>query len=232
MNELYHYGTRGQKWGIRNYQNPDGSLTSAGRIRYGVSEAVKKAPGAIQKGYEGTTKAISTGYKAGKRVVKDASKATSTIYNDGKSALRAVRRVKDPNPNSKKNTDWDVKNRRKLSDEDIQKRIERMQNEKRMKELNMELNHPVKKEFVNAGKKAATAALAGIAMYSMYELGKNAPNLIRKGEAAIYYSKPGLTRNVMSKATYKNATFENVRKNIDPKYLANFMGGGNPLKKK
>ena len=35
-NELYHYGVKGQKWGIRRYQNPDGSLTDEGLIRYGV----------------------------------------------------------------------------------------------------------------------------------------------------------------------------------------------------
>lgn len=33
-NSLYHYGIRGQKWGIRRYQNPDGSLTPEGRARY------------------------------------------------------------------------------------------------------------------------------------------------------------------------------------------------------
>lgn len=32
--ELYHHGIRGQKWGLRRYQNKDGSLTPAGRKRY------------------------------------------------------------------------------------------------------------------------------------------------------------------------------------------------------
>lgn len=31
---LYHHGVKGMKWGIRRYQNKDGSLTAAGRKRY------------------------------------------------------------------------------------------------------------------------------------------------------------------------------------------------------
>lgn len=32
--ELYHWGIKGMKWGVRRYQNADGSLTAAGRKRY------------------------------------------------------------------------------------------------------------------------------------------------------------------------------------------------------
>lgn len=34
QNELCHYGILGQKWGVRRYQLPDGSLTKAGKNRY------------------------------------------------------------------------------------------------------------------------------------------------------------------------------------------------------
>lgn len=29
--ELYHYGVKGQKWGVRRYQYADGTLTPAGK---------------------------------------------------------------------------------------------------------------------------------------------------------------------------------------------------------
>ena len=36
-NELYHHGIKGQKWGVRRYQNEDGSLTNAGKKRRQIS---------------------------------------------------------------------------------------------------------------------------------------------------------------------------------------------------
>lgn len=33
-NELYHHGIKGQKWGVRRFQNEDGSLTESGKHRY------------------------------------------------------------------------------------------------------------------------------------------------------------------------------------------------------
>lgn len=39
---LIHWGIKGQKWGVRRYQNKDGSLTPAGRKRYGDDEVVER----------------------------------------------------------------------------------------------------------------------------------------------------------------------------------------------
>lgn len=35
---LSHHGIKGQKWGIRRYQNPDGTLTAEGRAKLGLSK--------------------------------------------------------------------------------------------------------------------------------------------------------------------------------------------------
>lgn len=52
--ELYHWGIKGMKWGVRRFQNPDGSLTPAGKKRYSAEggEGEKKpnyAPKAPKK---------------------------------------------------------------------------------------------------------------------------------------------------------------------------------------
>lgn len=40
--ELYHHGIKGQKWGVRRFQNKDGSLTPAGKLKYSKSDKTKE----------------------------------------------------------------------------------------------------------------------------------------------------------------------------------------------
>lgn len=37
MDYLVHHGIKGQKWGVRRFQNPDGTLTDAGKKRYATN---------------------------------------------------------------------------------------------------------------------------------------------------------------------------------------------------
>lgn len=58
-NELHHAGIRGMKWGVRRYQNKDGSLTDAGRKRY--------ARDAREKEYDKYDSETGTYYKESKK---------------------------------------------------------------------------------------------------------------------------------------------------------------------
>lgn len=44
--ELYHFGIKGQRWGVRRYQNPDGSLTALGKKKYGTKSNFEKVQAA------------------------------------------------------------------------------------------------------------------------------------------------------------------------------------------
>jgi hypothetical protein len=56
-NKLYHHGIKGQKWGIRRYQNKDGSLTYAGRKRHNeFTDTEKSVINKLSNSYSNFTK--------------------------------------------------------------------------------------------------------------------------------------------------------------------------------
>lgn len=55
---LCHYGIKGQKWGIRRFQNEDGTYTTAGKERYGTGgEKIRKAERKYGKAFDAGVKA-------------------------------------------------------------------------------------------------------------------------------------------------------------------------------
>lgn len=69
-NKLYHHGILGMKWGVRRYQNYDGSYTKKGLERYRKEEA----------NYEKTKEAQKLG-NASRSDVRSAKKKMSNAYD-------------------------------------------------------------------------------------------------------------------------------------------------------
>lgn len=105
---LYHHGIHGQKWGRRRFQNSDGTLTAAGKARYGTGTSLD-TDGGERISARKTTKALN---KADQDLVKSkygAIKQQKRIDNDYKRISkiedRAAEKNRDVNSREQKKID-------------------------------------------------------------------------------------------------------------------------------
>lgn len=102
--ELQHHGTKGMRWGIRRYQNKDGSLTPAGQKRYNKEVEKLKAETAKVKAAE---KVAATRAKTQSKL--DKLEAEKQKLEERKAALK---KGKTPDDDAKKNPEETPEQRR------------------------------------------------------------------------------------------------------------------------
>lgn len=98
-NELYHWGVKGQKWGVRRYQNKDGTLTDKGKKRYARDAREKefsKYDEESGKYYKQSKKNGRTDLDAdASRYVKEDMERTKRLVDSSKNLSSELKRAND-----------------------------------------------------------------------------------------------------------------------------------------
>ena len=128
--EVYHHGVKGQRWGVRRFQNKDGSLTNAGKKRRSIGEVISDHKEAkIQKEKAAQRKAALEKARATKEANKKAAEEKERIL-----------RKADPKEI--------LKNKEKFTNEELKRALDRLDLEEKIAKVG--------KDRVSVGKSAVT----------------------------------------------------------------------------
>ena len=118
--DLYHHGILGQKWGVRRFQNPDGSLTAAGKRRLSKDDW--------------NNPHLDTGNKAHSMAAKDNQNLSSALQNASnisKTSASIANRASDRSVDKAKRQ-IDLSN---MTDKELQQAVNRLNMERNYKNL-------------------------------------------------------------------------------------------------
>lgn len=149
-NELYHHGIEGQKWGVRRFQNEDGSLTPAGRNRYN---------------------------KMAKKDAKEWARA-KMYYGEGAGTRRKLikARVDERSKNDYYKQQFDAY----LNEQDMSKHASAAKAERKFNDAKNTTAKTARGVKNLAMRTGASVTLGAVVAYSGYKLVKNNPDLINK----------------------------------------------------
>lgn len=142
-NELMHWGIKGMKWGVRRYQNKDGSLTPAGKKRYDKEMAKLKEEEKIAKN-------------------KLRTQAKLNKLDEKRKEIEALKSGKPIAKSTKKHSKPSVKD---MSDEELRQTVNRLLMEQQYAKLNP--------QQVSAGQKFVKKVMNDVVAPAATEVGKN-----------------------------------------------------------
>lgn len=109
---LYHAGIKGMKWGVRRYQNKDGTLTDAGQRRYARD----------QRENAGKKKGERVGQADPNRWVREDLQRTKKLTDESSSLTNALKKANDSAIKNKPRNRMDLS---KMSDKEMREKINR-----------------------------------------------------------------------------------------------------------
>ncbi len=152
QSEFYHHGIRGMKWGVRRYQNADGTLTAAGQKRYDRDkreQAAKKKDSRIDVTEPDPKRWVQEDMSRSKKVIDTSS--------DIVKQMQSIERESSPKPIKK------TLNLSKMSDKDLRDKINRELLEQQYNKLFAE-TEPVQiskgRQYLKDGLEVAGGVLA------------------------------------------------------------------------
>lgn len=120
--ELYHFGTKGMKWGVRRYQNSDGSLTPAGKKRYERD----------QRENAGKKKGNKVGQADPNRWVKEDMERSKRLTDETNTLTNKLKNINNDSIKNKPKAKIDLSN---MSDKELRDQINRAFLEKQYNDM-------------------------------------------------------------------------------------------------
>lgn len=174
--ELQHWGVKGMKWGVRRYQNKDGTLTAAGKKRYAQELEKLKKEEQVLKNRKRTQAQIDK-LEAKRKKLAEEKKALDEAANPTKAKKPASENSDKPKPKAKRSI-------KDLSDDELAAVVRRIELEKRYQSL---VSDGKSKEDVSRGKQFMEKVGKEVLTPAAIGLGKK---LLDKGVDKMFKDKP------------------------------------------